>query len=113
MVLDLDLNPARGSETAKIRPCIVVTNDEYNRRVPVIQVVPVTAWSDRKARIVTNVDLRPTPENGLTKQSIADCLQTRPVDVRRRLVRVRGHVSEETLHAVEDALRIVFGLGTV
>jgi len=27
MVIDIDLNPVKGSETGKIRPCIVVTND--------------------------------------------------------------------------------------
>lgn len=36
MGIDLDLNPTKGSETGKIRPCIVVTNDTYNAKVPVI-----------------------------------------------------------------------------
>ena len=53
MALDVNLDPTRGSETGKVRPCIVVTNDAYNRRVPVIQVVPIAAWSERKARTVT------------------------------------------------------------
>ena len=48
MVIDVDLNPTKGSETGKIRPCIIVTNNTYNRRVPVIQVVPVTEWSEKK-----------------------------------------------------------------
>ncbi len=39
MIIDVNLNPTKGSETGKIRPCIVVTNDTYNKRVPVIQVV--------------------------------------------------------------------------
>jgi hypothetical protein len=47
----------KDSETGKIRPCIVVTNDIYNERVQVIQVVPVTEWSEKKAQIKTNVDL--------------------------------------------------------
>ena len=77
MVMDIDLDPTRGSETGKTRPCIVVTNNVYNERVPVIQVVPVTAWSARKARIRTNVELVSSAANGLSKRSIADCLQTR------------------------------------
>ncbi len=44
-VIDVNLDPTKGSETGRIRPCIIVTNDTYNERVPVIQVVPVTAWS--------------------------------------------------------------------
>ena len=72
MVIDVDLNPIKGSETGKIRPCIIVTNEVYNQRVPVIQVVPVTEWSAKKARIKTNVELLPSSGNGLSKKSIAD-----------------------------------------
>jgi mRNA interferase MazF len=86
-IIDVDLEPTKGSETGKIRPCIIVTNDVYNARVPVIQVVPITEWSEKKARIMTNIELEPSASNGLTKRSIADCLQTRPIDHRQRLVR--------------------------
>jgi mRNA interferase MazF len=79
MVLDLNLEPVKGSETGRVRPCVVVTNDIYNERVPVIQVTPLTAWSDKKSRIMTNVTIEPSRGNGLTKKSVADCLQTRPV----------------------------------
>jgi mRNA interferase MazF len=43
MVIDVNLDPAKGSETGKIRPCVIVTNNTYNARVPIIQVVPLTA----------------------------------------------------------------------
>ena len=109
-VIDVDLNPTKGSETGKVRPCVIVTNDTYNARVPVIQVVPLTAWSERKSRIVTNVEVVPSSRNGLTKRSVADCLQTRPVDHRARLVRVRGELEDEDLARIDDALRIVFDL---
>jgi len=110
MVIDVDLDPTRGSETGKTRPCIVVTNDVYNERVPVIQVVPVTAWSAKKVRILTNVELAPSAANGLTKQSIADCLQTRPVDRQARRVQVRGRLPKEDMDRIDSALTIVFGL---
>ena len=42
MIIDVNLDPTLGSETGKIRPCVIVTNDVYNKRVPVIQVVPIT-----------------------------------------------------------------------
>ena len=67
MVIDLNLEPTIGSETGKTRPCVVVTNDNYNGRVPVIQVTPLTAWNEKKVRIITNVEIEPSPENGLTK----------------------------------------------
>lgn len=110
IVIDVNLDPTLGSETGKTRPCVVVTNDAYNARVPVIQVVPLTAWSEKKARIVTNVAVAPTPDNELDKLSLADCLQTRPIDHHSRLVRVRGSVSPEVLRQIDQALKIVFSL---
>jgi mRNA interferase MazF len=110
MVVDINLDPTMGSETGKTRPCVIVTNDVYNARVPVIQVVPLTAWSEKKASILTNVEVAPTPENGLDKLSLADCLQTRPVDYGSRLVRTRGEVSLDVMRLIDRALRIVFSL---
>ena len=96
MVIDVNLDPTKGSATGKIRPCVIVTNNTYNARVPVIQVVPLTAWSARKARIITNVEVVPSSRNGLTTKSVADCLQTRPIDHRARLVKVRGALEDES-----------------
>jgi len=110
MVIDIDLNPSKGSETGKIRPCVVVTNDVYNQRVPVIQVVPITNWNEKKSQIQTNITLKPSGENGLTKNSIADCLQTRPIDYHYRLVKIRGQLSENKLIEIDRALKLVFDL---
>lgn len=110
MIIDVNLDPTQGAEKGKIRPCVIVTNDVYNERVPIIQVVPITEWNDKKARIVTNVDIQPSSTNGLTKRSVADCLQTRPIDHRVRLVKIRGMIDPETLQQIDAALRIVFAL---
>ncbi|GAP93831.1 transcriptional regulator, PemK family [Leptolyngbya sp. NIES-2104] len=110
MIVNVNLNPTKGSETGKTRPCIVVTNNIYNARVPVIQVVPITEWSEKKARIATNVEIEPSDTNGLSKKSIADCLQTRPIDHRFRLINVRGNLEPKLLSAIDDALRTVFAL---
>lgn len=110
LIIDVNLDPTQGSETGKTRPCIIVTNDTYNQRVPIIQVVPITAWNEKKARIVTNITIEPTSENGLDKKSIADCLQTRPIDHRLRLVAVRGQLSLAQLRKIDQSLKRVFDL---
>lgn len=110
MVIDINLDPTKGSETGKVRPCVIVTNNTYNERVPVIQVVPLTAWSERKAGIITNVEIAPSANNGLTKKTVADCLQTRPVDHRVRFVKVRGLLECSIMEKIDDALKIVFDL---
>ena len=110
MIIDVNLDPTQGSETGKVRPCIIVTNDVYNERVPVIQVVPITEWSAKKVRIKTNVELYPSQNNGLSKKSIADCLQTRPIDHRHGMVKIRGKLSRSKIQEINQALTIVFEL---
>ena len=110
LIIDVDLEPTKGSETGKIRPCIIVTNNIYNQRVPVIQVVPLTEWTLKKSRIKTNIQVAPSDTNGLSKLSIADCLQTRPIDHRNRLISVRGELESEILVRVNHALKVVFDL---
>jgi mRNA interferase MazF len=110
MIIDVNLNPTKGSETSKVRPCVIVTNNTYNERVPIIQVVPITAWSAKKGRIKTNVEITSSKENGLTKRSLADCLQTRPIDHRYRLVKIRGKLTSSEMEKIDQALKIVFAL---
>ncbi len=110
MIIDVNLDPTKGSETGKIRPCIIVTNNTYNERVPIIQVVPITEWSEKKVRIKTNVEITPSPVNGLVKKSIADCLQTRPIDYRLRLVKIRGKLEIKIIEQINEALKIVFAI---
>jgi CRISPR-associated protein Cas2 len=56
MFIDVNLDPTQGSETGKARPCIIVTNDVYNERVPVLQVVPVAkACKDYGQRVQYSV----------------------------------------------------------
>ena len=110
MVIDVNLDPTKGSETGKIRPCVIVTNNTYNERVPIIQVVPLTAWSVKKSSIITNVEIIPSLNNGLTKKSVADCLQTRPIDHRARLVKVRGELEDGVMAKIDNALKTVFDL---
>ena len=110
MIIDVNLDPTQGSETGKVRPCIIVTNDIYNESVPVIQVIPITEWSEKKARIKTNVEIEPSQENGLSKKSVADCLQTRPIDHRHRMVKIRGRLSSAKMQEINQAIKTVFEL---
>lgn len=109
MIVDVLLDPVKGSETRKMRPCVIVTNNIYNKITPILQVVPITAWNSKKGRIQTNITLYPSESNGLTKKSVADCLQTRPIH-RQRIVNIRGIVTVATLRQIDTALKIVFDL---
>ena len=110
MIIDVNLEPTKGSETGKIRPCVVVTNNTYNQKLNVIQVVPITEWTEKKSKIITNVEINPSSDNGLIKLSIADCLQTRPIDHTHRLISFRGQLDSPTIEKIDKALKIVFAL---
>ncbi|HBK98294.1 MAG TPA: hypothetical protein DD001_13755 [Microcoleaceae bacterium UBA10368] len=56
------------------------------------------------------VEIEPSERNGLTKKSIADCLQTRPIDYSSRGVDIRGELEPEVIIKIDLALRIVFAL---
>lgn len=72
--------------------------------------VPITAWNEKKSLIKTNVEIEPTETNGLIKRSVADCLQTRPIYHKYRLVKIRGRISSELLEEIDEALSMVFGI---
>jgi mRNA interferase MazF len=112
MVVSVDLNPVLGSETGKVRPCVIVTNNAYNKNayLPVLQVVPITEWNAKKERILTNVVIEKNKTNGLNKKSIADCLQTRPININSRLIKILGMVSDKVMANIDEALLILFQL---
>lgn len=39
----IDLGPAKGTETKKKRPCIVISNNQYNRYFNTIIIVPISS----------------------------------------------------------------------
>ncbi len=75
-----------------------------------IQVVPVTEWNEKKVRIKTNVEIAPDKKNGLSKNSVADCLQTRPIDHRFRLIKIIGELTSGEMERIDEAFRAVFAL---
>ena len=110
MIISVNLEPIKGAEKGKTRPCVIVTNNIYNSKVPVIQVIPITAWNEKKSKIITNIEISPNSFNKLTKKSIADCLQTRPIDYKHRLKRIVGILDEKTMKKIDNALKIIFDL---
>ena len=98
----VNLDPVLGAEMQKTRPAIVISSDAVGK-LPLKLVVPVTGWDDRFAGHIWQVRVEPDKQNGLTKASAADVLQTRCVDAVRfadRMGRVSSAVMEEILAAL-------------
>ncbi|MFI6498359.1 type II toxin-antitoxin system PemK/MazF family toxin [Nonomuraea typhae] len=107
----VDLEPVVGSESNKVRPAVLVSNDAANRSVErngrgVVTVVPVTT---NLARVLPFHVLLPAGECGLDIDSKAQAEQVRAVSVSRLKSRA-GRVSKDTLAELEQALRIHLSL---
>ena len=72
--------------------------------------MPITNWTEKKARIKTNIVIDPSSVNGLTKKSIADCLQTRPIDYSSRLINISGEQETDLMLKIDQGLKIIFAL---
>ncbi len=107
----VELDPARGSESSKTRPAIVVSsnavNDSIERRGRgVVTVVPITA---NLLHIFPFQVLLPGDDTGLALDSKAQAEQVRSVST-ERLVRQIGVVGAEKMRQVDDALRLHLSL---
>jgi mRNA interferase MazF len=103
-----DLNPATGSEAAKRRPVIVVSNDAANRSAVsrghgVVTVVPVTSNTTRVYPF--QVRLPADPVTGLAVESKGQAEQVRSIDVSRVTQRL-GALSPTLLRQLDQALRL-------
>jgi mRNA interferase MazF len=96
------LDPARGSEIRKTRPCVVISADQINRQRRTPVVIPLSAAPDAAPPVVVSV-----PSAGSDSVAVVD--QLRAVD-KSRFVRTSGDLSTEDLAAVESALRRVLAL---
>jgi mRNA interferase MazF len=103
----VNLDPVIGSEAARTRPAVVVSNDGANTTAArlgrgVITVVPVTSNTDR---IYPFQVLLPASETGLGVDSKAQAEQVRSVAV-ERLGEVVGSLGFELAEQLSQALRI-------
>ncbi len=107
-VLDIQLDPTVGHETAKTRPCVVIQNDIGNAHSPVTIVAVITGAENVRKLYPVNVRV-PQGEGGLTKDSVILCDQIRSVD-ERRFGTIHGVLTDATMKNVDAALKISLGL---
>jgi mRNA interferase MazF len=103
----VDLAPARGSETNKQRPAVVVSNDRANATATrlgrgMITVVPVTS---NIAKVYPFQILLPAASTGLAVDAKAQAEQIRSVATERLLGRL-GQVSAVEMRQLDEALRL-------
>jgi mRNA interferase MazF len=101
----VNLDPTVGAEIQKTRPAIVISSD-YIGKLPLKLMVPITDWKDSFALDLWHIRLDPSNENGLTKPSAADALQSRSLDT-RRFIRKIGILSASDLQEITRAIAAI------
>ena len=95
----ISLDPTKGSEISKTRPCVVVSPDEMNRHIRTVIVAPMTTMA---RAYPSRVDCSFQGKHG---QVVLD--QIRTVD-KSRLVERLGKLSAATCDKVSDVLVEMF-----
>jgi mRNA interferase MazF len=104
----VELDPVRGSEANKTRPCVIVSGDSSNLSVAqhsrgLVTVVPLT--SNIRRVLPFQVFIPVDEGNGLSADSKAQAEQIRAVDFERFVTRI-GVLRAEHLAAIDAAILI-------
>ena len=108
-VWEVNLDPDRGHEQAKTRPCLVISNDQMNTKMGLSIIVPFTGtgWYTKSGKLSpAMVEVIP-PEGGLTKASYSMAYQVRTVSHSRftkKLGAVSGTKLSEVVRSVQNII---------
>jgi mRNA interferase MazF len=98
----VSLDPARGAEVPKTRPCIIVSRTEANDISSTVTVVPLSSVQGRPAERLVQ-PLLAAEEPHLPKDSRALCDQVRTIDKARIRANI-GVLSGELLGKIDRGL---------
>lgn len=104
----VDLNPARGAENRKTRPCVIIQNDIGNRFSPLTIIAVITNQKEISKKFPTDIWVE-KGKGGLDYPSIIQCDQIRTVD-KRRIIKKIGTIDKSIMKDVGRALKISLDL---
>lgn len=104
------LEPVCGSEQSGRRPVLIVSREQLNQMLPVVNIVPLTSRKSVARVIYPNEVLLPRASAGLLMESIALCYQIRTLD-KHRLEREIGEIHDVALkNEIHEAIRFQLDL---
>jgi len=102
----IDLEPTKGAETRKLRPCVIVQSDLVNAHSRTLIVAPLLP-QHKPWPFAVNLD--PTGKNGLDKDRHINLKQLRAVDI-SRVGKKQGRLENRYRDLIKAALMIIFDL---
>ena len=104
----VDLEPVKGSETGKIRPCVIIQNDIGNKFSSTTIVAIVTSQKEISKEYPTDVWVEKN-KGGLNLDSIIQGDQIRTIS-KERIVKKLEHFEDGVMNKANKALKISLGL---
>lgn len=105
----VNLDPVVGSEQGKTRPALVISEEDVNLVLPVVNILPITSLKKGR-RVYTNEVLINKENSRLDKDSLILCYQIRTVDKTRLIKKIGEIISENIKQEIIDALSYQLGL---
>ncbi len=102
-----NLDPTIGSETAKRRPVLLVSNDANNRAANTITVLPITS---NVSRVYPFEVLLQPQDSGLPKPSKVQAQQVRTISKQRIEATIIGCLSTAMMQQIDAALKLHLAL---
>jgi len=104
-----DLNPVKGSEQRGRRPVLVISDEVFNRAMPIVTILPITSLKKGR-KVYPNEVLLSKEVARLPHDSILLVHQIRTIS-KVRLEKVLGGIKEmELMEAINCALKIHLNL---
>lgn len=105
----VNLDPAIGSEQGKTRPVLVISDDDINAILPVMNILPITSYKQGR-KIYPNEAFLNKEQSNLDKDSIVLCYQIRTID-KKRLIKKIGEINDDDVkNGIIEALSFQLGL---
>lgn len=104
----IDLNPTKGREQAKIRPCVIISTNSFNfGPSDLIVIMPITS---RERKLWWLVEIK-TSETDLKNTSYIICNQIRTISINRIKGNTPlGFINKSTLNQIEERVKILLEL---
>jgi len=107
-----NLDPVIGSEQGKSRPVLIISEDDINDLLNIVNILPLTTRKPGR-QVYPNESLIPAKKFGLEKESIVLCHQIRTID-KKRLSKKYGIIDDnDKQNDITEALCFQLGINKI
>jgi len=97
-IVIVNLDPTKGSEKGKNRPCVIVSNNLVNANSSFVWALPITS---REPRYTTDIPLKTKQQN---VKGVIDSVQIRSLDIKSRGYKVVDQLQDNLYPLILEAI---------